>query len=126
TDDNDLTYFIIYQLDVILRAIRELHLYIRRKAEQLAAVEAELRGVEILNHRQRALIGHALRHPKHRYTIESHRSSHAVVYQTARTDLMDLRDRGILRANKVGKKWFFTPASDIHGQLARLSYTIPE
>lgn len=121
TDDNDLTYFIIYQLDVIHRAIGELHEYIQRKAKQLQAVEAELRGVEILNHRQKALIGHALRHPQHRYTIESHKRSHTVVYQTARTDLLDLRNMALLEARKVGKKWLFTPAPDLHGRLATLA-----
>jgi Fic family protein len=120
TDSNDLTYFIIYQLDVIRRAIRELHAYIERKAKQLQAVEAELRGVEVLNHRQKALVSHALRHPQHRYTIESHKRSHAVVYQTARTDLLDLRNRGLLEATKVGRRWFFTPAKDLHGRLAKL------
>ena len=120
TDGNDLTYFIVYQLDVIRRAIRELHGYILRKTEQLRAVEAELRGVEVLNRRQKALIGHALRHPRHRYTIESHKRSHAVVYQTARADLLDLRDRGLLEATKVGRRWLFTPAPGLHGRLAAL------
>src|SRR5256885_2231916 len=61
TDDNDLTYFIIYHLKVIRRAVTELHAYIKRKTSELQAIEAELRGIETLNHRQRALIGHALR-----------------------------------------------------------------
>lgn len=120
TDENDLTYFIVYQLDVIRRAIRELHSYVKRKAKQLQAVEAELRGIEILNYRQKTLISHALRHTQHHYTIESHMRSHAVVYQTARTDLLDLRDRALLNARKVGRKWLFTPAPDLHKRLATL------
>lgn len=120
TDDNDLTYFVIYQLDVIRRAIRELHSYIRRKGKQLQVVEAELRGIEVFNYRQKALISHALRHPQHRYTIESHMRSHAVVYQTARTDLLDLRDKALLEAGKVGRKWMFTPAPDLHRRLTTL------
>jgi Fic family protein len=121
SDSNDLTYFISNQLYVIRRAIRELHQYIQRKAKQLQAVEAELRGVEILNHRQKALISHALRHPQHRYTIEYHKRSHAIVYQTARVDLLDLRNRGLLNGRKIGRRWFFTPVPDFHERLAGIS-----
>ena len=53
TDENDLTYFIIYHLELIRLAVDELHKYIARKTEQLRRVERELRGVAILNHRQR-------------------------------------------------------------------------
>ncbi|MCH8962181.1 MAG: Fic family protein [Bacteroidetes bacterium] len=93
TDDTDLTYFLLYHLQVIRRAIDQLYKYVGRKAKQLQASEHELRGIVAFNHRQRTLISHALRHPHNRYTIESHRSSHNVVDQTARTDLIDLADR---------------------------------
>jgi hypothetical protein len=75
----------------------------------------------LLNHRQRQLISHALRHPGFHYTIQSHRLSHNVVYQTARTDLLDLAERGLLHARKVGKTWHFTPADDLEQKLATLS-----
>jgi Fic family protein len=120
TDENDLTYFILYHLEVIRRAIEELHKYIRRKAEALQAVERELRGIGILNHRQRDLVSHALRHPYHRYTIKSHQISHNVVYQTSRLDLFDLENRGLLQSQKIGKTWHFTPAVDLEKKLAQL------
>ncbi len=121
TDENDLTYFIIYHLEVIRRAVRELHRYIKRKTRELRALETRLRGMVVLNHRQRALIGHALRHPDQLYTVESHRTSHNVVHQTARTDLLDLAKRGLLNAEKVGKSWRFTPADGLQGKLVELS-----
>jgi Fic family protein len=120
TDDNDLTYFILYQLEVIRHAINELHEYIKRRTEKLRAIELELRGMAALNHRQRALVSHALRHPHYQYTIRSHQISHNVVYQTARTDLLDLERRGLLTSRKIGKTWYFTPVSDIEEKLARL------
>jgi len=125
TDENDLTYFILYHLDVIRKAIEQLHQYIARKTEQLHAVEAQLRSTPILNHRQRALLGHALRHPHHRYTIESHRVSHDVVYQTARRDLLELAELGLLRSGKIGKTWHFTPAEDLDKRLGQLDRRIP-
>ncbi len=120
TDDNDLTYFILYHLDVVQRAINELHEYIERKTRQLEVLEDQLRGIVLLNHRQRALISHALRHRRYKYTIRSHQVSHNVVYQTARTDLLDLANRGLLEVEKIGKTWYFTPAGDIEEKLAEL------
>ena len=121
TDENDLTYFILYHLDVMQRAIRQLHDYIKRKSEQVRKLDSELRGVVVLNHRQRALIGHALRHSSQVYTIQSHRLSHNVVYETARKDLTDLVKRGLLTAWKAGRTWCFTPVSDLEMRLSQLS-----
>jgi Fic family protein len=120
TDDNDLTYFLLQQLNVIGRAIKELHAYIERKTSMLQAIESRLRGMTILNHRQQALISHALRHPHQRYTISSHQMSHNVVYQTARTDLLDLEHHGLLIGRKVGRTWYFTASPDIEEKLSRL------
>ena len=120
TDDNDLTYFILYHLNVIRRAIKELHKYTKRKTEKLQALERELRGVAVLNHRQRALISHALRHPYQRYTIRSHQTSHNVVYQTSRLDLFNVQNRGLLTSQKIGRTWYFTPVSDLEEKLAKL------
>ena len=69
TDDNDLTYFIIYHLEVIRQAIKALYEYIEGKAKILQAIENHLQGIQVLNHRQRALISHALRHSHQRYTL---------------------------------------------------------
>ena len=121
TDDNDLTYFIRYHLHVIERSIKVLHEYITRKTREIRGIENRLRGIQILNHRQRALITHALRHPQHRYTIESHMNSHDVVYETARTDLLNLRDRRLLTAMKMGRQWSFTAVDNLEDRLARLT-----
>jgi Fic family protein len=120
TDDNDLTYFILYHLEVIRRAIKELHEYIDRKTKKLQAIERKLQGIAILNHRQRALISHALRHPHQRYTIKSHQINHNVVYQTSRLDLLDLENRSLLKSNKIGRTWHFTPVSNLEEKLAKL------
>jgi Fic family protein len=121
SDDNDLTYFIRYHLHVIAKAIKELHDYIKRKTQEVRSMETKLRGIQMLNHRQRALITHALHHPRQHYTVESHRNSHGVVYETARSDLLNLRDRGLLTAKKVGKEWVFTAAENLEECLSRLT-----
>lgn len=120
TDGNDMTYFLQSQVDVIRRALGDLHGYIEAQSQRVKQMEQTMRGTLLLNHRQRALISHALRHPQQRYTIEGHRSSHAVAYQTARTDLMDLMKRKIMEVRKVGKTWYFSPVPDFEARLARL------
>lgn len=122
TDDNDLTYFILYHLDVIRRAIRELHEYIKRRTHRLQAIERRLRGVAMLNYRQRDLISHALRHPHQRYTIKSHQISNNVVYQTSRLDLLDLGKKGLVTSQKIGKTWYFTPVGDLEERLANFGH----
>ena len=113
TDDNDLTYFLVHQMRVIKKAIKELHSYIDRKASELAATEAVLRTGHEINHRQQALVAHALRHPNTRYTVQAHQESHKVVYETARRDLLELEDLGWLIKRKSGKGHVFIAPSDL-------------
>lgn len=120
TDANDLTYFIVYQLEVLRKAIDELQEYLTRKTRQIRAVERMLRPSAGLNHRQVALLGHAVRHPEGRYTIESHQTSHEVAYQTARTDLLDLDRRGLMVRRKAGRRYVFSPPPDLIERLKTL------
>ncbi len=121
TDENDLTYFILSQLTVIKRGIEELYTYLKRKIEEIQETEELLRSSVALNHRQLALLGHALRHPGMRYSIEAHRVSHDVTYQTARTDLLDLAEKQLLSKTKRGKTFLFIAPQDLAERLAKLS-----
>jgi Fic family protein len=129
TDDNDLTYFLLYHLDVIQRSVEALQAYIDRKSREAREIGALMRNATVFNHRQRALLAHAVRHPGHRYSIEGHRVSHGVVYETARADLLTLAKRGLLHKLRVGKTLHFEPVDDlterlrgtVRGQRARAS-----
>jgi Fic family protein len=120
TDGLDTTYFVLNQLKVICGAISELHAYLARKARQVRETEKLLRQAD-LNHRQVALLSHALRHPDAEYTFHSHQTSHGVVYQSARTDLLDLELRGLLERRTVGQRFVFRPVPDLSERLARRS-----
>jgi Fic family protein len=113
TDENDLNYFLLHQLETISRAIDVLHDYIARKKREQEDLRAILQPGNGLNHRQLALLRHALQHPDASYTVESHRSSHRVVTQTARTDLNDLVRRELLDTSKIGKAIHYSPARDL-------------
>ncbi|MGR9046740.1 MAG: Fic family protein, partial [Gammaproteobacteria bacterium] len=103
TDGNDLTYFINYQLEVIDHALQDLEKYLERKAKQVRQTEKLLKHSN-LNHREIALISHALRHPGHEYSVKSHQTSHRIAYATARADLMHLHKCGLLEKRRIGTK----------------------
>ncbi len=117
TDDNDMTYFIMYQLQVIMRAINGLEGYLKRKMAEVKRTEKLIKQLGALNHRQTALLNHALRHPDHPYTVKSHSLSHNIVSQTARTDLEGLVERGLLEKQRVGKGYTFYPTEDLSDKL---------
>lgn len=119
TDDNDATYFIIHQLEVIQRAIDDLRRYIERSLDEQRTFDGLLRATNRFNHRQVALLRHALAHSGREYTIREHQSYHAVVYQTARTDLLGLEAEGLLTSLKRGKTLHFLPAEDLEAVLRR-------
>jgi Fic family protein len=109
TDHADFTYFLLHQLDVIWRAIQELFGYLDEKVAEVRTVERALRTLDGLNHRQLALLSHAVRRPDAVYTFETHRTSHNIVYQTARSDLLDLEAMGFLERQQVGREFRFHP-----------------
>lgn len=117
-DTNDATYFLLYHVRVICQALDNLDAYIARRQEELRGLEKELRQLQTLNHRQRALLSHALRKPMATYTIDGHKTSHNVAYETARRDLLVLEERGLLVKNQVGKRAVFSPALDIKKKLS--------
>jgi Fic family protein len=104
TDDNDATYFVVHQIDVIKKAIEVLHTYIVRKSAELSESERLLRDWSELNHRQIAIVSHALRHPGMIYTVDGHQRSQGTAYETARQDLLDLVNLDLFLKSKRGKK----------------------
>lgn len=123
TDDNDATYFLVHHLRVIDLALDELQLFLARKAAELRNAEDKLRLVSTshhtLNERQLALLAHALRKPDVSYTVESHRTSHGVAYQTARTDLLTLERDGFLVKRKRGNMFVFLPSSKLRDRVIK-------
>ena len=117
TDENDLTYFLLAQLQVVRQAIKALHEYLDKKTLEIRSIEQILQSHVSINHRQLALLGHALRHPRVRYTIDTHKKTHRVTYQTARTDLLDLASRKLLVRTKTGRFFSFTAPADLAKRL---------
>jgi Fic family protein len=120
TDSRDTTYFIIFQQQVIERAIAELHDYLDRKVREIRDVERLMKaGSAGFNHRQLALLSHALRNPDQVYTFQSHASSHTVTHETARNDLLPLVEKGLLERRRAGRKHLFIPSPNLGERLRK-------
>ncbi|MEI8334820.1 MAG: Fic family protein [Chloroflexota bacterium] len=123
TDGFDATYFLLYQLGILKRAIEELLAYLVRKMAEVRETEALLRRTD-LNHRQVALLTHALRHRDAVYTVHSHGESHRVTRQSARADLLDLERRGLLDRRVIGRRFEFIPVPDLRERLHAASVEV--
>ncbi len=113
-DDGDLTYFVLYQLGIVERAIKDLHDYLGRKVAETQRLRKALKAMSRnFNYRQLALLEHAVKNPSAQYTVSSHSRSHNVVAQTARTDLHALELRGLLVRTTAARSHAWGPAADL-------------
>lgn len=121
SDGADMTYFIDHQLDVVMQAVNSLRAYLSRKSKERRQAETLLKPASRLgaklNHRQRALLLDAIKHPDKRYTIAGHQAAHRVTYATARSDLLGLTRLKLFGKRQVGKAFAFHPLPDIAKRL---------
>lgn len=117
TDEGDTTYFLIHQLNVIERAIDELHRYLAQKTDEIREVEELIQGRDGFNRRQLSLLSEALRHPDRSYSFGEHAATNRVTHETARSDLMHLMESGYLARRKAGREYIFEPAPDLPNRL---------
>lgn len=119
SDDNDVTYFLHYNLHIIRQCMEALREHLARQAQERRRLEALLTEGDAppLNPRQAALLAHLNRHSDTVYTIEGHRNSHQISYHTARKDLDDLAKRGLLQASTRGRKLLYRKGEAIRDRL---------
>ncbi|MFT3897737.1 MAG: Fic family protein [Thermomonas sp.] len=121
SDGADASYFVSHQLDVLIKAVNDFRGYLARKGEERKQSEALLRPDSSfggqLNHRQRALLLHAIRHPDGEYTISRHQAAQRVTYATARSDLLGLVSMALFTQRKRGKGFVFVPITDLSKRL---------
>lgn len=117
SDDADITYFVLYQLGVIERAIESLKQYLSRKIAETRELGVLLRGASELNHRQLAILTDAIKDPSEPFTFAAQARRHRVTHQSARTDLLKLEELGLMEKTKSGKKFVFRAVEDLPGRL---------
>lgn len=117
-DNQDMTYFLIYNLKAINLAIKSLNNYLSRKQTELKETMKFIQKHPGLNHRQYDILNHAVSHPDATYTIKFQKNIYTIAYQTARVDLLDLKKKGFLEQIKgKGKEFYFIPSKDISKKL---------
>ena len=118
TDNNDLTYFLVYNLRAIRFALQDVRKYIENKQKEVAHANSLLRSFRGLNSRQKSLVYHAIQHLDNLYTIESHRNTHGIGYETARRDMLELVAKGFLKQEREGKRLYvFIPSEKMMERL---------
>ena len=118
-DGNDVTHFLLHQLEVIARAIARLDQHVTgirswmRQARDAASRESGL------NERQTDLLAELLRDPTRFITIARHRRTNDVSYAVAHGDLANLVERGLLERERVGRRLQFRAAPGFNERLGR-------
>lgn len=103
TDDNDLTYFIHYQLNTLKQALDSLQAYIHKKIKEKNQT-IDFQRIAGINQRQALLLGELHRNPDWVFNVKEVENTYAVSNQTARTDISGLIALGYLDMVKINAK----------------------
>ncbi|MFA6049554.1 MAG: Fic family protein [Candidatus Micrarchaeia archaeon] len=105
-DENDITYFLKFNLEKISLAMRDFYSYLERKRQEQKAIFS-FRKIPGINERQAIILNDFARSPERITTISEVQKTFNVVYQTARNDLLELEKLGFLHQKKSGLKYIF-------------------
>ena len=120
TDENDLTYFLNYQIRTIDIALRELKNYISRKMKEKETLFKIIDKIEGLNIRQANMIKMLYQDERKRLTMRELQETFNIVYETARKDLLDLENRGFIERRLIGKqKLIFIRSKKFHDLISK-------
>lgn len=105
-DENDLTYFINFSLDVLIEAANSFGDFLEknegpRKEELLIGAGTEL------NRRHISILNEFVKNRNAR-NIEYFKNKLGIVYETARKDMMYLTKKGLLSKTKKSKEFFYS------------------
>jgi len=107
-DENDLTYFLIYNLRTTHLALEDLKKYIQRKSTEKQNAITLLRNTN-LNDRQIVIVQEIIQDSTVYFTVKQVENKFGVSNQTARNDLNGLVAEGIFVERRVGKKSQYLP-----------------
>jgi len=115
-DDNDMTYFIYYQVDMILRAIDDLLEYLQKKSVEYEEITNLLKDSflnEQLNFVQKDIIKKAIKNPGRVFTGLEIAADYDIAPTTARKYLKELVKYKILANYKDGRTIAYIAPADL-------------
>ena len=115
-DQNDLTYFIYFQLEIMLASFRELESYLNKKAtsfQEIAEMLDKTKWGDALNFIQKDLLKKAVKNPGRVFTVKEVSASYSISYNTSRTYLNKLVDFRLILSSKEGKTVIYIAPSDL-------------
>ena len=101
TDDNDLTYVLMQQLNYLRVAIDEFS--VKASSGNFPAIIENKK----LNQRQQLIWAEMQQYPAYQYRIAAMQQRFATTYETARTDLMGLVKNNLAKQEKIGKAFVY-------------------
>jgi len=119
-DQNDLTYFIYFQLEIILASFKELENYLDEKArefQKIAQVLDKTKWGNVLNFVQKDLLKKAVKEPGRLFTAKEVSVSYSISHNTSRTYLNKLVDHKLFLSSKDGKTIVYIAPSDLVSKL---------
>lgn len=112
-DENDLTYFINYSIKSLRIAFESLVNYRDKKKKEKENANLIAYGLinKGLTKRQADLMGYFYEKPENRVSITMYANGHEIVRQTARKDLNELKNIGLIKEEKNGREVLFSITS---------------
>jgi Fic family protein len=120
TDDYDLTYFIDYQLDIVIKAFDELQDYLWRKTKEFEDVMELLKSSkynECLNYHQKDLIKKGTKDPGRVFTVKEVSSDYECSENSARKYLNELVDLKLFMLTSSGRQKLYVAPSGLRERL---------
>jgi len=108
TDNNDITYFVKFNLNALDKALRLFEDYIRKTKQENKKIAETIRKNPNINLRQADILITINKNARP-ITIKEMQERYRITYETARTDLLELVKQGYLNTNTRGKQFVFIP-----------------
>ncbi len=112
-DDNDLTYFIDYNIKKIKLALQEFNEYLARQTKNNVQMKDECEKKYNLNTRQIQLLQYLQGDQNERTSLTAHMNVNQITKMTASKDLKDLLKKGFLDRERQGKYVFYYPTEKV-------------
>ncbi|MDG6244228.1 MAG: Fic family protein [Methanolobus sp.] len=107
TDENDLTYFINYNLSAIEKALQDLEEYIALKKQEHYGAMRIIENSESLNLRQADILKNLLKEPERYFSIAEIKGKYNIAYDTARNDMQHLAKLGYVKKLERGRSFIY-------------------